>query len=75
MKVAVSEKGQVTIPKALRERLGIQPGSQIDFVEVEGELVGRKVMDRDPVDAAWGVLRSRGRHTDELLAELRDGSR
>ena len=65
----------MTIPKALRDSLGIGPGSQIEFAEVDGELVGRKVMDRDPVDAAWGVLRRTGRRTDELLAELRDGSK
>ena len=29
----VTEKGQVTIPKEIRDRLGIGPGSEIDFVE------------------------------------------
>jgi len=29
----VTEKGQVTIPKAIRDRLGIGPGSEVDFVE------------------------------------------
>jgi AbrB family looped-hinge helix DNA binding protein len=28
----VTTKGQVTIPKQIRERLGIVPGSEVDFV-------------------------------------------
>jgi AbrB family looped-hinge helix DNA binding protein len=28
----VTSKGQVTIPKEIRERLGIAPGSEVDFV-------------------------------------------
>lgn len=29
----VTEKGQVTIPKHIRDKLGIGPGSEVDFVE------------------------------------------
>lgn len=29
----VTTKGQVTIPKEIRDRLGIEPGSEVDFVE------------------------------------------
>ncbi len=42
MKAKVSEKGQVTIPKRLRERLGIRPGDVLEFDEENGCLVGRK---------------------------------
>jgi antitoxin PrlF len=35
----VSDKGQVTLPKALRERLGIQPGSRLAFrIAADGSL-------------------------------------
>ena len=34
----VTEKGQVTIPKEIRDRLGIGPGSEIDFVEDGGSV-------------------------------------
>lgn len=27
----VTDKGQVTLPKAIRDRLGIRPGTRIDF--------------------------------------------
>ena len=32
----VTTKGQVTIPKDIRDRLGIVPGSEVDFVESGG---------------------------------------
>jgi AbrB family looped-hinge helix DNA binding protein len=56
MKAIVSEKGQVTIPKALRTRLGIRPGAVLDFDAEEGRLVGRKTQASDRIDAAWGIL-------------------
>ena len=31
----VTAKGQVTIPKAVREDLGIRPGDEVDFVKIE----------------------------------------
>lgn len=36
MKVTV--KGQVTIPIALRERFGLEPGTEVEFVATEGVL-------------------------------------
>lgn len=31
----ITSKGQVTIPKAIRERLGVKPGDEVEFVEVD----------------------------------------
>ncbi|EUB97194.1 transcriptional regulator, AbrB family [Rhizobium sp. CF080] len=39
----VTEKGQVTIPKNVRSNLGIEPGSEVEFVLREGEAVLRRV--------------------------------
>lgn len=36
--VTVSEKGQVVIPATIRRRLGIAPGSKLDF-ELEGDSI------------------------------------
>ena len=71
MRSRITEKGQVTIPKPLRDRLGIEPGAVLEFEDGgEGRLVARKVVDRDPVDAAFGIL-DLGAPTDELIARLR----
>lgn len=70
MKAVVSEKGQVTIPKQLRDRLAIAPGQELDFTEEDGRLVARKVRERSAVDAVYGILEPGG-GTDALIDELR----
>ena len=67
----VSEKGQVTIPKRMRERLGIRAGEDVEFREEPGRIVIEKVLARDAVDELYGVLQIE-RGTDELVRELRD---
>jgi AbrB family looped-hinge helix DNA binding protein len=42
MKAIVSEKGQITIPKAVREKLGIRVGTVLEVTAVEGQLVAWK---------------------------------
>ena len=70
MKATVSEKGQVTIPKVLRDRLGIRAGEILEFEEDSGRLIARKIVERDEIDAVYGILRL-GRSTDEVINELR----
>jgi AbrB family looped-hinge helix DNA binding protein len=52
----VGERGQVTIPKALRARLGIAAGTQLHFEEHDDALIVRRVLTRDPVAALVGLL-------------------
>ncbi len=70
MKSRVTERGQVTIPKKLRDRLGIRPGQTVDFRQEEGQIVLTKGASADPLDAWFGVL-SEPRPTDALVDELR----
>ena len=70
MKSAVSAKGQVTIPKKLRDRLGIKPGAVLEFREEKGRLVASKIHSRSPTDSVYGILKL-GRRTDELMSYLR----
>ncbi len=70
MKVTISEKGQVTIPKRLRDRLGLRAGEQLDFEEEHGRLVATKVTERDAIDRLYGSLTLPG-PTDELMEQLR----
>lgn len=71
MKAKVAERGQVTIPKVLRERLGIRPGTVLDFKEEQGKLVAVKAAAMDTIDQFYGKL-GRGRRTDDVMQELRD---
>lgn len=38
----LTSKGQVTVPKAIRERLGLQEGDRVAFVEEDGQVVLKK---------------------------------
>ena len=70
MKATVSEKGQVTVPKSLRDRLDIRPGDELDFSAEGGKLVALKATPGDPVDAVYGSV-DLDRPTDEIIRELR----
>jgi len=69
MKAIVAERGQVTIPKPLRDKLGIRPGTALEFSAQDGALVARKVAS-DPVSQVFGCLRGRGA-TDKFIREIR----
>ena len=72
MKTTVSEKGQVTIPKAIRDKLGLRPGTIMDFDAIEGKLIGVK-KERDDRIGKWlgkGPLPG-GRTVDDYLRRVR----
>lgn len=70
MKTRVSEKGQVTIPKKLRDQLGIRFGDELDFEADAGRLVVTKVVEQDALEAVWGTM-DLGMSADEWVDELR----
>lgn len=71
MKTTVSEKGQITIPKRLRDRLGLRPGTVLDFEEAEGRLIGRRLVAADALDALVGILAPIPGGTDAFVREIR----
>jgi antitoxin PrlF len=70
MKTVVSEKGQITIPKPLRVRLGIGKGQVLEVREERGRLVMTKRSSQDAFDKYFGILKL-GRRTDDIMRELR----
>ena len=70
----VTSKGQVTIPKPVRDRLGIEPGNAVDFVLTpDGRVILVKVGDDRPRNR-FEALRGRageGLSTDEIMALTR----
>lgn len=73
--VRVTEKGQVTIPKELRDALGIGAGSEVEFERTEDALVVRKVTEGPTRGRRLGErLRGRGdvaMSTEEIMALTR----
>ena len=71
----VTEKGQVTIPKELRDALGIGAGTEVEFERRKDVIVVRKVT-RTATRGAQLVDRMRGRGdvdmtTDQIMALTR----
>ncbi len=72
MPTKVTSKGQITLPKRVRDRLGIKPGDRIDFVAEGGEFKIRKVLGENLFARYRGYLKSlAGRDPDQLVEELR----
>ena len=76
----VGAKGQVVIPKAIRDRIGIRPGDHVIF-DAEGEGVRIRRADRVEATQAERIKALRGSWsgetsgTEELLAARRDERR
>lgn len=71
----VTEKGQVTIPKGLRDALGIGAGTEVEFERDDDTIVVRKI-GRTPTRGQQLAGRLRGRGdvrmtTDEIMALTR----
>ncbi|NLS15224.1 AbrB/MazE/SpoVT family DNA-binding domain-containing protein [Rhizobium sp. P40RR-XXII] len=76
----VTEKGQVTIPKEIRDRLGIAPGSEVDFIASGsgamlvkiGEASDTPIRDFDDwLERVRGTIDLGGMTTDEFMEFLR----
>ena len=74
----VTSKGQVTIPKRVREKLGVQPGEGVGFEEKDGIIFIKKALTKSPFDKWVGKLKHlKGQRSDDLVREARgdDNSR
>lgn len=74
----LTAKGQVTVPKELRDHLGLRPGSKVAFVlEADGRVVLRRDDAAGPADSRVAEARRavRGRNsltTDQIMRLTRD---
>ncbi|HOV88162.1 MAG TPA: AbrB/MazE/SpoVT family DNA-binding domain-containing protein [Syntrophobacteraceae bacterium] len=72
--VKVSSRGQIVVPKEIREKLGIKPGTRVLFqvVEQHAEIVP---LPQKPVKALRGMLKSESSLAAELLEERRQAEK
>ena len=73
MKAKLTSKGQITVPKPCRDKLGLKAGTVLDFEAVDGVLIARKAQPED-VFHKW---RGRGQlpdglRLDEYLDRIRE---
>ncbi len=71
MDSAITVKGQATIPKAIRDHLGLKPGDRVKFfVHPDGSVV---LLPKRPASALRGILKSR-RKRPVTIEEMKEAS-
>lgn len=76
IKMRIGERGQVVIPKELRERYGLLPNTEAEFVEEKGRILVRPAAISEPShqdawDEVWGLLQGRITDVDDEVEEMR----
>ncbi len=71
MDATVAERGQITLPKAVRDALGLTKGSKLTVELVDGRIILRKDVD-DALSRVRGRFKlAEGKTTDDVMRELR----
>lgn len=72
MATKITSKGQVTVPKAVRDHMGLRPGDTVDFVEKGGHVHLVKAPKEGAFTAHRGFLKDlAGADPDDLVDRLR----
>ena len=72
----ISERGQITIPKHLRERFGMNHNVEVEISPTEqGLLIRKRTAAEHPVDRVYGILGrdalGEGVRVDDYIEEIR----
>lgn len=68
----ISERGQITIPKFLRDRFGMNHNVEVEISPTEeGLLIRKRAATIHPVDRVAGILDSADFDVDEYVEEIR----
>lgn len=72
----ITTKGQITVPKAVREALAVFPGDRVGFVIHEDGSVTVEVESVD-LPSLRGIVKSHGRHVtiEQMNDAIRAGAR
>ena len=67
----ISKRGQITIPKRLRDRYGLHHGIEVEIIPTEeGLLTRRPVKSKHPVERVYGILCGE-ENTDDYIETIR----
>lgn len=66
----VGDRGQVTIPKELRKRRGIESGDEVEFIEVNDEILIRPSTSKERLAEGYRKRAERSRELAEEMEEV-----
>ena len=69
-KIKVTSKGQVTIPKELRKKMGIEPGDYLEIKEEAASYLISKKVNKEKIKKYVGIL-NKDKKSDDIVKELR----
>ena len=71
--VRISERGQITIPKTLRDQFGMNHNVEVEFLPTErGLLLQKRSTSSHPIDQLVGILKDfKYESTDDFIEEIR----
>ena len=67
----IGERGQVTIPRGIREKFGLSNGAEVDFTITKEGVLMKKSASIHPVDQTRGILKGFSKDIDQTIEELR----
>ncbi len=77
IKLTIDKSGRIVVPKLLRERLGLKPGTELEVVDQPGGMLLRTVEERPAlvkIDGLWvhrGVAQPDA-NWDRVIQEVRE---
>ena len=77
IKLTIDKSGRIVVPKRLRERLGLKPGTELEVLDQPGGVLLRTVEERPAlvkIDGLWvhrGVAQP-GANWDRVIQEVRE---
>ena len=77
MQVKVREKGQMTLPKEVRDQIGVSPGESLTIFVVDGEIRMRPT--KGVVERTFGMFHhlaesNKSKSIEEILAEEKEAA-
>lgn len=72
LKAKLTSKGQITIPKKVRDKMGVSVGEEIQFEEQDGVFYIKKRLRKSPFDRWAGYLeKGKKKESDTMIEEMR----
>ncbi len=67
----ITDKGQVTIPKEIRDEFHLRSGDKVEIAVEEGKIVFKKIRSKDKLMESCGMVQVTYEEYDRMMGEIR----